>query len=530
MQTLQTLTQNEIECLSPELQAEFIDLLAEEQEYYLYNKIETMYLDYGPYRRDLYPRHVKFFESGGKYFERGMLGGNRSGKSTAAYTELTYHATGKYPYWWIEGHKKDPTKFKIFEHPINCWVVCVTVSVVRENCQEEHLFGKPHNIGTGLIPKDSIVKLTKSAGGHFIEEAVIRWNQKCNCTYLKSCDICKKTLSTVGFKTYDQDPETFQGVHKDLIVLDEEPLGDKGDKIYNECLARTDDSKGEAGQILCVFTPLNSGRTPVVKRFLPNILFPNNGEGGHDVDAPDKFVISVEWNNVPHLSENFKRRLLADTPDHLKDARSKGLPGMGAGSIFNIPKSHIEIDRIQIQSHWPRAFGFDPGPNKNAIVWGACDPATDVIYIYRAELYGSLHPTELAQIIKANGNGWMPGVIDNYSMANSPTDQQRLFQMYVSAGLNIQTCKKTPDADIAYITEKLRDGTLRVLSHLDQWWKGYMTYCRDENFQIIKKDDDIMDATRYLVRRFYEIARAKPEPRRHSFSANNGDVNPYTGY
>lgn len=502
--TNQLLTPEEIQHLNPELQSEFLDLLSDQEEYFRYNKIKTMFLDYGPYARQGYKKQLEFFKAGRNYYERAAFGGNRSGKSCMIYCETTWHITGEYEDWW-EGYK--------FDHPVMAWVCSKTIQSTREICQEQHLLGPVHDIGSGLIPRDKIAKIKYGAGnsGGFIEEVLVRWQQTCSCKFKEICDICAAKMSKIGFKTYVQGHETYMGVHRDWIVLDEEPVEDP--KIYNECLYRTDPSEtGEPGHIAAVFTPLNGARTDMVKRFLPAGVFPNNGWGGTCKGNEHKYVISIEWDDVSHLSEEWKERMLADTPEYLKDARSRGQPGMGAGSIFTIPKSMIEVkSHLDIPPQWPRAFGFDCGPNKNAIVWGAQDPNTEIIYIYRADLYGAMQPSDLAKIIKANGNEWIPGVIDNYSKGNSPTDQKRLFNIYKEEGLTIRTCDKTPEADIAYMTEKFRNGTLKVFSWLEEWWLGYFSYSRNEKHEIIKEDDDLMDATRYLIREFNRIAMVNPK-------------------
>ncbi len=43
-------------------------------------KILTYYPDDGPYRRELYPKHMEFFEAGNSHKERLMLAANRIGE------------------------------------------------------------------------------------------------------------------------------------------------------------------------------------------------------------------------------------------------------------------------------------------------------------------------------------------------------------------------------------------------------------------------------------------------------------------
>lgn len=64
------------------------------------NRIDYLYPDTGPLRRELYPKHLRFFELGSEYRERMMMAANRCGKSTVGCYETTVHLTGRYPAWW----------------------------------------------------------------------------------------------------------------------------------------------------------------------------------------------------------------------------------------------------------------------------------------------------------------------------------------------------------------------------------------------------------------------------------------------
>ena len=67
-------------------------------------------------------------------------------------------------------------------------------------------------------------------------------------------------ISTLGFKSYDQGREKFQGTSRHLIHLDEEP----DVEIYEECLLRTLDVQGH---MMLTMTPLK-GMTELCERFL----------------------------------------------------------------------------------------------------------------------------------------------------------------------------------------------------------------------------------------------------------------------
>jgi hypothetical protein len=65
------------------------------------NKIIDIFPDVGPYRRELYPKHIEFFNAGKDNRQRLLMAANRVGKTMAAGCELTYHLTGVYPAWWM---------------------------------------------------------------------------------------------------------------------------------------------------------------------------------------------------------------------------------------------------------------------------------------------------------------------------------------------------------------------------------------------------------------------------------------------
>ena len=84
-------------------------------------------------------------------------------------------------------------------------------------------------------------------------------------------------------------------------------------------------------------------------------------------------MVSCTWDDVPHLSREVKEELFASIPPHQRDARAKGVPALGSGSIYPVPESDVVVADFAIPAHWPRAYGMDVGWNRTAIVWAALD-------------------------------------------------------------------------------------------------------------------------------------------------------------
>jgi len=59
-------------------------------------------------------------------------------------------------------------------------------------------------------------------------------------------------------------------------------------------------------------------------------------------------------------------------------------------------------------------------------------------------------------------------------------------------------------------------GQLKVMSHLTNWLREFRRYHRDDKGtrKIVKRDDHLMDATRYLVVSGRPLMRTKPKPPR----------------
>jgi phage terminase large subunit-like protein len=70
-------------------------------------------------------------------------------------------------------------------------------------------------------------------------------------------------VSTLGYKSFDQGREKFQGTAKHGIWIDEEPPA----HVYDECLLRLMTTDG---LMLCTFTPLK-GLSEIALRYLPHL-------------------------------------------------------------------------------------------------------------------------------------------------------------------------------------------------------------------------------------------------------------------
>lgn len=456
--------------LSKRDKLQLLELLEERDRRESQRRIWTYYPETGPLRRELYPIHMGYFEAGATYRERLMIAANRVGKTegVGGY-ELTLHLTGQYPHWWA-GRR--------FDRPIRAWAAGDTSKTVRDILQTK-LLGPMGQHGTGLIPGACIKRTTSKAG---VPDAV----EDIYITHASG------GLSQLTLKSYDQRRESFQGTEQDVVWLDEEPPLD----IYTECLLRT---MTVDGLVMCTFTPL-SGLSETVMQFMP---------GGDRPADSHRYMCTATWDDVPHLTAGQKQQLWDSIPPYQRDARAKGIPQLGAGAIYPVPESEIVCQPFEIPNWWPRAYGLDVGWNRTAAVWGAYDRDSDTLYLYSEHYKGQAEPSIHADAIRSRGN-WIQGAIDPASRGRAQRDGDQLLYLYRDLGLDLRTANNAVEAGLYNVLQRLSSGRLKVFSTLQNWLREFRIYRRDDKGHVVKQDDHLMDAMRYLVMTGIDIAATPP--------------------
>lgn len=195
---------------------------------------------------DRLPKHSAFFESTRLHRETLMLGGNRCGKTRAGAMVSAILATGEYPDWW---------KGVRWDTPTHIWAAGKTGQTTRDTVQDA-ILGPMGGWGTGALPERTIIDTSARQG---IAGAV---------------DIIRVRHvsggeSTIGFKSFDQKPNSFFGTARHLVWLDEPAP----ELVYHEMLMRTMMLKDNCingpagGRLIHTITP-KEGLTQLLSSFL----------------------------------------------------------------------------------------------------------------------------------------------------------------------------------------------------------------------------------------------------------------------
>src|SRR5690606_30389805 len=88
----------------------------------------------------------------------------------------------------------------------------------------------------------------------------------------------------------------------------------------------------------------------------------------------------------------------------------------------------------------------------------------------------------------------------------SQGDGSQLIQTYKDLGLILNRANNDVEGGIQLVWQRIASGKLKVFSSLHNFAKEYVLYRRDDRGKVMKENDHLMDALRYLV---IELGKAK---------------------
>ncbi|WP_230679650.1 terminase large subunit domain-containing protein [Pseudomonas fluorescens] len=422
----------------------------------------------------LYEWQNKFIAATAEYSACMLMAANRVGKTRTGLTIDAAHLLGDYPDGW-EGHR--------FDFAPLCWLLGYSMEKTRDLLQKP-LFGVYENGAWtgGLIPADRILgHLSASGTPGAMREIRVKHSSG--------------GVATVQFWSYSQGQHAIMGDSVDWYHIDEEPQ-DK--EIYPQVLTRTaTGDRGRGGRGILTFTPEN-GRTELVVKFM-------------DDPAEGQYLQRATWADAPHLDERVQRELLAAYPAWQREMRTKGMPLLGTGLIFDFGDEEITCAPFPCPAHFYVINGMDFGwdhPQAHVQLW--VDIEADVIYVAHAWKKSKVTPVTAWGSVKS----WAKGIptawpSDGLQSEKSSGEQQKAA--YVDAGWQMLDVHATwpaggvgVEAGLVELYERMTTGRFKVFSHLSAFFDEKMSYHRDENGKIVKVNDDILSAARYayMMRRF----------------------------
>jgi len=422
--------------------------------------------------QDLYPWQRKFNAGTKDHTACMLMAANQVGKSRTGCVIDSFHLTGEYPDDW-EGHR--------FQSPPMCWLLGYSGEKTRDLLQNK-LFGRFNGVGFdgGLIPSDKVVP-----GGWMSMSGTSGAMREVRVQHVNG-------VSTCQFWSYSQGQHALMGDGVDWYHIDEEP---RDSAIYPQVITRTlAGDKGKGGRGILTFTPEN-GKTELVCKFM-------------DEPIESQYLQTATWDDAPHLSEEAKASILAQYPVYQRDMRSRGVPLMGAGLIYEHSEDSIRCAPFEVPLHWHLINGMDFGwDHPQAHVQLAWDIGSNTFYVVHAWKGSKKQPFEAWEVVK----GWSDGVpsawpSDGLQTEKGSAQQQKSY--YEDAGFEMLESHATweeggsgVEAGLMEINNLMETGRFKVFSHLTEVFEEARQYHRvskaNGKSEIVKINDDLLDAIRY---------------------------------
>lgn len=423
-----------------------------------------------------------------------LLAANQVGKSRTGCIIDAIHLLGDYPDEW-EGHR--------FYKPPTCWLLGYSGVKTRDLLQSK-LFGRVHNgkLTGGLVPADRIIdyKAMTGTSGACHEVRVQHRNG----------------ISTCQFWSYSQGQHALMGDVVDWYHIDEEP---EDQEIYPQVLTRTiNGDRGRGGRGILTMTPEN-GKTQLVTRFMDEIQ-----EG--------QYLQTATWDDAPHIDERTKKEILSQYPDYQRDMRSRGVPLMGSGLIFEHPEESIKCQRFPVPDHFFLINGMDYGwDHPQAHIQLAIDPESAIIYVTHGYKASKKQPYESWQAVKHWAKD-VPTAWPHDGLQHEKGSAKQQKDYYEEAGWTmLDDHAQWPDggvgveAGLMELNYLMSVGKFKVFDDLYEVLEEIREYHRKETAEgvakIVKVKDDLICAIRYA----YMMARYAEQKWEinHAFSEEDED-------
>lgn len=422
-----------------------------------------------------YPWQRRFFDAGAWAIHRLVMAANGVGKSQTVCAEFAMHVTGRYPSWW---------KGKRFDYGgWEAWIGSIDNDMQKRGPQRALCGRSLEELGTGLIPADAILKdpeLRQAGVKSVIDTLIVK-------------HVSGKPV-TIKWLTFEQGWRKWQSGDPKIILWDEEPDESNVDQkdILSECLTRLVRNNG----IWMVgYTPL-LGETQLTKHFM-------------DSDDSSIWYIGATWDDAPHMDENAREKYRKLYPSHQRDARSKGIPMLGEGRVFDQSDSDIVIDPIEIPDHWARICGIDFGlAHPAAAVWIAWDRDNDKKYVYDCWREDNKKSKQHAEVINSRGD-WIPVSWPHDGEKRDKDSAERLCDKYrkihkvnmLAKSARYKNEKGGSQAQwpiIETVRDDMETGQFKVFRTCAAWLEEFRSY-HVKNGQLVGRKDDALKASFYAM-------------------------------
>lgn len=410
-----------------------------------------------------HPKQVEFHSAHEKY--RCFFGGNRSGKTTAGILDDLIQA--------VDGDMvpEHLRPFKLFVPPFHCRIITPDFTSTLEGVIFEKL--------QEWAPRSQLV-------GDSWGKAYDKQRRR----------LSFKNGSWFDFMTFEQDLDKFGGVALHRVHCDEEPPWG----IWKMCRMRLIDYRGS--DAIFTMTP-ESGMSWMFDAFY------EPWERGQLRDAS---VVVVDMDDNPHLHEREKRLALEGLSAEERAAKKSGKFVSFAGLVYNeFSRSRHVIPTGAVPKGATIVGSIDPGTrHMAAVVWAYLGFDDDLVVFETVAMKQSTVAQVCKQIrmVEQQHQIQVPYYIIDPAARNVAHQTGRSDQMeYLDNGVITILGQNAVTAGINRVKERLQTDRLHVMADCDTLLDEFRRYRwvmqnrseHEAKEAVVKRDDHLLDALRYLV-------------------------------
>jgi hypothetical protein len=409
----------------------------------------------------------KFHEAAGVKI-RALMGGNRSGKSHAGVMDDAIQCVDRdvVPPWL--------QPYKLYEPP--CYVRIVTPDLTTT--------------GEGVVVDKMrhLIPATQLKGGKF-DKAFDQRRMRLDFA----------NGSTIEFLSTEQELNKHGGSGRHRVHFDEEPHGNKGQRIFTEALYRVTDFGGDI-----TFT-----MTPLVGLTWSYDLLTVQGVPRFDEEVQ---VITASTYDNPHIDQETVKWAEMLTDPEERQARIEGNFVALQGLIYPEFKPEIHVIPDEAPPKGARIYvGIDPGYRYMAAVVYAYLDHEDNLVIFDEIALQKATARDVCEAIHATNALYE---VDPTLYVIDPAARNKVHQTgrddqaeYLKYGIPVIPGNNSRRLGFGQIKNRLNDETLLVCGRcevlIDQFrkyrWRKPPHGESDGKEEPVKKDDHALDALRYLV-------------------------------
>jgi phage terminase large subunit-like protein len=310
-----------------------------------------------------------------------------------------------------------------------------------------------------------------------------------------------KNGSTIGFKTYKQDPSTLGGAALHWILYDEPPPK----QHREEGMMRLAD---HGGFEMFAMTPLKAN-TGYVRR-----------EIWKKRESPDITVVKGSIYDNPTLDRATVDFVLGSHSDLWRRAREFG-DFVDVGGLI-----YPDFERCVVPEPWPAEFvrtltvvvAIDPGIRNAAMVWVGYD-RDNVAYVFDELLLQDKVASDYAEAIRATNARWGIKkplyVVDPAARSRGQTNAETVQNALIQAGIPALAGQNDVQAGITQVRTRMEHGRFWVSpacrglrDEADDYAAKEPDEGRDDShLEPVKSNDHRLDAMRYaIMERFWDPA------------------------